>query len=271
MRIQETEAKIVDLNHQLDALKQANTLLEEKIAQLDATIEKETLVKETLIKQNDLVLEEKQNEIDSLKLELKQQQHSIQQEKLMQMQELKQDKQELGKLKTENTELKIKLDEKLSEIKLLGDQINDLNANINTLKSADSTLFTELQAKTEQFLAQLGNANNEIAALKIEKEKLTEQRQQFEFVLDEKTREASQLKSDIQKHLQHIAAQGQALEKLQLDLKQSQTNNEENENPSKLETVQQEFMALQAQYTGLYGYIESKNQVNTKYCQFLAI
>jgi hypothetical protein len=45
------------------------------------------------------------------------------------------------------------------------------------------------------------------------------QRKQFEFVLDEKTRESSQLKADIQKHLQHIGAQSKAIDKLQEELK----------------------------------------------------
>ena len=102
-----------------------------------------------------------------------------------------------------------------------------MNTNINGLKSNDSVLFDELKRKTEEFMKQLDLSESEIAALKHEKEQLLEQRKQFEFVLDEKTRESSQLKNDIQKHLQHIGAQSKAIEKLQEELKlvESDTTN----------------------------------------------
>ena len=150
-------------------------------------------------------------------------------------------------------------------INLKGDQINELNSNLNTLKSNDSSLFGELQAKTEQFVAQLANANSEIAQLKIERDELISQRKQFEFVLEEKTRESAQLKSEVQMHVQHLAAQSQALEKLQEDLKLA---GEEKQQRERTVSEQQsatdqaaELETLKAQYNELYVYVEKKNEV----------
>ena len=185
------------LNRQIDELKQE--LDESRIR-----LEDEKKLNEEFVKAKSLDTENYEKVVDALKLELKQAEQSMHQDKMMQMQEQKQERQEMAKLRSENTELKIKLDEKLSETKFLGDQINELNMNLNSLKSADLSLFAELQQKTQQFLGELDSCNQQIAQLKDEREKLIEQRKQFEFVLEEKIREIAQLKADVQKQLQHI-------------------------------------------------------------------
>lgn len=139
----------------------------------------------------------------------------------------------------------------------LGNQINDLNLNLNTLRSNDSALFVELETKAEQFFQQLDKANFEIANLKEEREQLIERQKQFEFILDEKTREASFLKTEVQKHIQHISAQGQAIEKLQDDLKQNKKNESNNE------AEKEELNELKVRYNELYSYVEKKNEVIT--------
>lgn len=143
---------------------------------------------------------------------------------------------------------------------LKGDQINELNLNLNTLKSNDSDLFVELKTKTEQFVMQLDKANSEIAELKEERERAREHQKQFEFVLEEKTREASSLKADVQMHVQHIAAQSQAIEKLQEDLKQQQQEQQQQPN-EQLQQTSEELNGLKARYNELYSYLEKKNEV----------
>jgi chromosome segregation ATPase len=166
---QSQDKKLVDkLTKQINDLK---VELEESNAHLDA----EKRAGEQKLQEKLSELESQDKMIDNLTLELKQCQQSVQQEKMMQMQEQKQERQEMAKLKMENTELKIKLDEKISEIKLLGDQISDLNANINGLKSNDENLFGELKQKTEEFVKQLDMAEEQIGVLKKEKETLIEQ------------------------------------------------------------------------------------------------
>lgn len=247
-----SESPSKEIEGELDKLRTEKSSLELQLAELKKNSE------------NDL--DEKEKLLDSLRLELKQQQQSIQQDKLMQMQEQKQERQEIAKLKSENTELKIKLDEKLSEITLLGAQINELNDSLNKLKSNDSALFNELKLKTEQFLVELNTANQEIASLKSEKDTLIEQRKQFEFVLDEKTKETSQLKSEVQKNIQHLAAQSQAMKKLQEDLKNSEHEKIEQEcQTEQMESHSDELSLLKHQYNQIYAYLEQKNQESLSY------
>ena len=201
---------------QTTSIQEFNLKKKEEIDALNKQIEELKVNWENEKKMNEELTLEKgrgEKELDALKLELKQAQQSLNQEKMLQMQEQKQERQEIAKLKSENTELKIKLDEKLSETKLLGDQINELNMSLNGLKSADASLFSELQQKTQQFLAELDSCNQQIALLKSDKDALIEQRKQFEFVLDEKARELAQYKADVQKHLQHI---GKKFDKISL-------------------------------------------------------
>ena len=203
---------------------------------------------------------------DSLSLELKQLQQSINQEKLIQLQEEKHDKQSIKSLTTENAELKLKLDEKSVEINSLCDQVSLLNENINSIKSNDSTLIAELEQKTQQFLVQLESANTQVNQLKSELEHSNEQRKQFEFVLDEKSRESSQLKLDVKKHLQHIEAQSKALEKLQLELKQSETTQTATNEEAKSSKEQlDELNFFKQQYNQIYGYLEQKNVESLNY------
>lgn len=126
---------------------------------------------------------------------------------------------------------------------------------MNTLKSDDSALFIELQSKTEQFVVQLDKANSEIATLKQERNQLNEQKNQFEFVLEEKTREISTLKADLQTNVQHIAAQGKAIEKLQDDLKHKA------QSESQSDPDNDELGELKTRYNELYSYLEKKNEV----------
>lgn len=114
---------------------------------------------------------------------------------------------------------------------------------------------------------QLDKANSEIAELKEERERMREHQKQFEFVLEEKTREASSLKADVQMHVQHIAAQAQAIDKLQEDLKQQQQQQQqEQQQPSEqqlqqLQQTSEELNGLKARYNELYSYLEKKNEV----------
>lgn len=170
--------------------------------------------------------ESQEKRIDSMTLELKNQQQLINQEKMLRMQEEKQEDKDLHRLRSENDDLKLKLDEKQAEIKQLCDQMKDLNSSVNNLKSNDASFLAELQQKTEQFLFEIDAANKEISALKahnekfIDKEKQAENNaRQLQSLLEEKTREASQLKTEAQKNVQHISAQAKAIEKLQEDLR----------------------------------------------------
>ncbi|CAF0712604.1 unnamed protein product [Brachionus calyciflorus] len=253
------DLKIEELTQQNDVLSSLNETQESQLISKQTEIEElnkkfQNLdMSETIGQHEEMELlksqiDEKQKEIEALQLDLKQQQQNLHQEKILQLQEQKQDRQEIAKLKSENTELKIKLDEKLSEINLLGQQINDLNTSINQLKSNDSNLFNELKAKTEQFLAQIDSANQEIFQLRGEKEK-------FEFCLEEKSREISQLKLDLEKNVQHISAQSKAIEKLQSDLKQESSEKNEHE----------ELLLLKNQYNQIYSYLEQKNQESLSY------
>lgn len=254
--------EIKELKQEINDLVSKNDTLTKQLDELNETIKNERA-------KHDSDIEDKEKHIDSLNLDLKQLQQSIQQEKMLQLQEIKQEKHEIGHLKTENAELKVKLDEKLGEIKLLGDQINELNHNINSLKSTDSSLFAELQNKTEQFVAQIDDANKEIALLKSDKEKLNEQRKQLEFLCEEKVRENSQLKNDIQKHIQHISAQSKAIEKLQADLKELESSSStkvksEEEGESKPDQSE-ELNLMREQYNQIYTYLEQKNQESLSY------
>lgn len=255
-------------------LEQANTLIlklkqtktEDKSSKFELNDLNTKLVElNNLLESSNRELEDKEKQLDSLKLEIKNQQQDFQHERLMQLQEEKQERQEIAKLNADNVELRAKLDEKLSEINLLGEQINELNTNINAIKSNDSALFNELQQKTEQFLSQIDTANQEIASLRSENEALAEQRKQFEFVLDEKTREISRLRLDLEQHVQHIGAQSKALEKLQSDLKQ--TGKETTENAAQPEQNDQddELSMLKVQYNQMYAYLEQKNHESLSY------
>ena len=203
---------------------------------------------------------------DSLSLELKQLQQSINHEKLIQLQEEKHDKQSIKTLTADNTELKLKLDEKSAEINSLCDQVSLLNENINSINTNDSTLIAELEQKTQQFLVKLESANTQVNQLKSELEHSNEQRKQFEFVLEEKSRESSQLKLDVKKHLQHIEAQSKALEKLQLELKQSETTQTGTNEEAKSSKEQlDELNFFKQQYNQIYGYLEQKNVESLNY------
>ncbi len=114
-------------------------------------------------------LDATQSECDRLQLELKQQQQIAQQEKILQYH---QENTQLEHFKTENKDLKLKLDEKIKEVNLLGEQISELNQNINDLKSNDSSLFNELKQSTERFVQQLDDANHELADLRAQNEAL---------------------------------------------------------------------------------------------------
>lgn len=90
------------------------------INDLASQLDEEKRSKESVLGEKETQLKDLVDEIDRVRLQLKQQQQSIQQEKLLQMQELKQEQIEIERLKNENTELQSKLDEKLNEIKHLG-------------------------------------------------------------------------------------------------------------------------------------------------------
>ena len=171
------------------------------------------------------------------------------------MQDEKQERKEIERLSVENRDLKLKLDEKQDEIKQLGEQMNDLNTSIANLKSNDSSFLAELQQKTEQFLFQLDAANTELASLRSQNTEYVEQQRQFEFVLEEKTRETSQLKIEAQQNIQHLSAQSKAMEKLQQDLKEQE----------KRETKNDELDLLKQQYDQVYTYLEQKNQESLNY------
>jgi DNA repair exonuclease SbcCD ATPase subunit len=200
--------------------KQKIALLKKKLNEVTETHAHEKATYENTLLELNATLQEQEKQIDSLKLELKQQQQSMHQEKLLQMKEEKQESKEVERLKAETSELKLKLDEKQDEIKQLGEQMKDLNSSVNNLKSNDSSFLAELQQKTEQFLFQIDAANTEIAALKAQNDEHAEKQRQFEFVLEEKTRETSQLKVEAQQNIQHLSAQSKAMEKLQHDLKE---------------------------------------------------
>jgi chromosome segregation ATPase len=235
--------------------KQKIALLKKKINEINETHAAEKASYENTLIESNIKLQEQEKQIDSLTLELKQQQQSIHQEKLLQMQDEKQEGKEIERLSVENRELKLKLDEKQDEIKQLGEQMNDLNTSIANLKSNDSSFLAELQQKTEQFLFQLDAANTEIASLKNQNSEYAEQQRQFEFVLEEKTRETSQLKIEAQQNIQHLSAQSKAMEKLQQDLKEQE----------KRETKNDELDLLKQQYDQVYTYLEQKNQESLNY------
>lgn len=91
---------------------------------MKSQIEEEKRTKDTLLAEQESKTKCLQNDLDLIRLEFKQQQQSIQQEKILQLKELKQEQMEIDRLKNENTELKNKLDEKLGEIKNLGNFLN---------------------------------------------------------------------------------------------------------------------------------------------------
>ena len=91
---------------------------------MKSQIEEEKRTKDTILAEQESKTKCLQNDLDLIRLEFKQQQQSIQQEKLLQLKELKQEQMEIDRLKNENMELKNKLDEKLSEIKNLGNFLN---------------------------------------------------------------------------------------------------------------------------------------------------
>ena len=245
-----SEPKIDEINY-----KQKIALLKKKLNELNETHAAEKASYENQLLESNAKLQEQEKQIDSLTLELKQQQQALHQEKLLQMQEEKQDGKEIARLNAENQDLKLKLDEKQEEIKQLGQQMKDLNMSIENLKSNDSSFLAELQQKTEQFLFQLNAANSEIATLKAQNSEYAEQQKQFEFVLEEKTREASQLKIEAQQNIQHLSAQSKAMEKLHQDLKELE----------KKETKSDELNLLKQQYDQVYTYLEQKNQESLNY------
>lgn len=201
-------------------------------------------------------------EVDSLNLELKQLQESVNQEKLIQITEQKAIMQQLESLNIDNNDLKSKMYEKDSELVFSKNQINELESNFILLKKDNSDISNELQQKTEEFQHQLNILNSEILQLKCESDSLKEQKRQFEFVLDEKTCEISKLKNEIKTHLQHIEAQSKAIEKQQDELtaliSKSESNIDENK---KLE----ELTFFKTQYNEIYGYLEQKNVESLNY------
>ncbi len=124
-----------------------------------------------------------EQQLDSLHLDLKQQQESFNQEKLMQIASSKSDKDELIRLNNYIDELNIKLNEKISEINELSGQIVELNENVNRLKQNDSYLSAELEEKTNDFVRLTDRNDAEISKLKLQVEEANEQRKQFEFVV----------------------------------------------------------------------------------------
>jgi len=154
-----------------------------------------------------------EQKIDSLGLELKQQQESFNQEKLMQMTEQKSEKEEITRLNNLLSELKMDLTQKIHEISELRRQIFEVNENVDRLRQKNLSLSVELQNRCEE-LDTIKNQNEaEISKLRLEVDVANGQRKQFEFVLEEKSREISKLKNEIQAHLQHIEMQSKALEK----------------------------------------------------------
>ncbi len=174
--------------NEIDSLNSIIENLQKEAEQANERIQ--NILNETKLNESSLVKtnQDQEKQIDSLHLELKQLQQSLNQEKMNQFQLAKQDEKE----KTETSELKLKINEKMNEITLLNKQVNDL------------------QDANAQFSADLNNSNLKISNLQTDIDRLNEQRKQFEFVLEEKSRESSQLKSDVQKHLQHIGAQSKA-------------------------------------------------------------
>lgn len=250
----------------VELLKEENLSLKNKLDELTCMLEQERVTREQQLREVHSELDKKEKLVDSLQLELKQQQQSMQQEKLLQFQEQKNEKHEIGKLKSENTELKIKLDEKMCEINLLGEQISDLNENLKQLKTNDAKLFNELKQKTEQFLTEIDTSNTQINQLKLDNERLVEQREQFEFLIEEKVRENSQLKLDVQTHLQHISAQSKAIQKLQEDLKAMKTSrDEQSTNRTDLAAQSDELALVKEKYNQIYGYLEQKNLESLSY------
>ncbi len=228
------------LNANIESLRKENDLANERIQ----NILSETKLSENALKQ---LNQNQEEQIDSLKLEVKQLQQIINQEKMIQIQEHKQKTLQLDDLKAETGSLKSSLNDKLNKIKLLKDEITDLNMNIACLKSNDLSLTNQLKI-----------SNQKISQLDTEKEQLIEQKKQFEFMLEEKNRESSQLKNDVQKHLQHIGAQSKALEKLQAELKLMLAKHENDE-----ETEEVAF--LKQQYNQIYSCLEHKNQESLSY------
>jgi hypothetical protein len=114
-------------------------------------------------------------------------------------------------------QLQFKLDEKINETKLLSDQINDLNRNINNLKEEDNKLFDELTVKTQQFVTELettkkenDNLRNSMqqneTGLRNELEQLQQQYNQIYSYLENKNNESLQYYNEIQR-LNAIASQ----------------------------------------------------------------
>jgi len=233
-------SELETLNANIESLRKENDLANERIQ----NILSETKLSENALKQ---LNQNQEEQIDSLKLEVKQLQQIINQEKMIQIQEHKQKTLQLDDLKAETGSLKSSLNDKLNKIKLLKDEITDLNMNIACLKSNDLSLTNQLKI-----------SNQKISQLDTEKEQLIEQKKQFEFMLEEKNRESSQLKNDVQKHLQHIGAQSKALEKLQAELKLMLAKHENDE-----ETEEVAF--LKQQYNQIYSCLEHKNQESLSY------
>ncbi len=249
----------------IEELKEENLVLTNKLNALTSMLEQERDIREKHLEETHSELEKKDKLVETLKLELKQQQQMMQQEKLLQFQEQKNEKLELSKLRSENTELKIKLDEKICEINLLGEQISDLNENLKQLKANDGKLFNELKQKTEQFLAEIDSSNTQNNQLKVENEKLVEQRKQFEFLIEEKVRENAQLKLDVQTHLQHISAQAKAIQKLQEDLKFIETSRDDHQSATKKDSESEELALVKDKYNQIYSYLEQKNEESLSY------
>jgi chromosome segregation ATPase len=159
------QKEIKRLNEDISHLNEQNRELITKLKANESASNNQRLVDE---------LAEKQHAYDRLQLELKEAHEESKREKLMQLQDRKQMEAESEKLRKENIELKSKLDEKVSEVSALGQQINELNMSINAFRENDASLFAELEKKTEEFVAKLNDLKEENSKLIAEKTSLVE-------------------------------------------------------------------------------------------------
>ncbi len=171
-------------------------------------------------------LAEKQHACDRLTLELKESHEENKREKLMQLQDRKQVEAESEKLRKENADLRAKLDEKTGEVSALGQQINELNMSINEFRANDSTLFAELEKKTEEFVAKLNDLKEENSKLIVQKASLEER-------------------------VNMVNSNQAAAEDLKASSNESQ--------------LAEELALLKQQYNQIYTFLEQKNQESLSY------
>ena len=132
---------------------------------------------------------EKSDLAESLELELRNERERARLDKLAELQ-----------LRHEHAELRLKLEEKSAETLQLAEQISELNSNINTFKSNDSTLISELERNSNELLSKLQACNTELAESRLQSGQLRGEKFNLEKV---------------------IAAQTQAMDKMQSDLRSS--------------------------------------------------